>query len=240
MGLKLFSMKVLVPLDFSEVSLRALRVARLIEGQRTILHVVPVPDARPQLAYAATSGLEEKVKEAREAIEALKTEGETVEVVAGKPHEEILKLAGKHDLVVMGTHGATGLAGMVGSVTLRVLRSSPVPVMTVRHIVPQSLALAVVGVDGSEASLKALEAARSLAERVVPVFIDCGEGQPPEGARVICADSVVKGLLDFAQSERADFVAVGTRGLSGLRPLIGSVASGLLGASQIPVLVVNG
>jgi nucleotide-binding universal stress UspA family protein len=57
------------------------------------------------------------------------------EVRGGVPHEVILDYADTHgiDLVVMGTHGRTGLDRyVVGSVAERVVRMSDVPVMTVR------------------------------------------------------------------------------------------------------------
>ena len=52
----------------------------------------------------------------------------------GTPHEEITKFADEMDvdLVIMGTHGRTGLAHLlVGSVAERVVRTSKVPVLTV-------------------------------------------------------------------------------------------------------------
>jgi nucleotide-binding universal stress UspA family protein len=57
------------------------------------------------------------------------------EVRGGVPHEVILDYADTHgiDLVVMGTHGRTGLDRYVlGSVAERVVRMADVPVMTVR------------------------------------------------------------------------------------------------------------
>ena len=57
------------------------------------------------------------------------------EVVEGNPHEEILEFVAEHDIdmVVMGTHGRTGLdRALMGSVAERVVRRSPVPVLTVR------------------------------------------------------------------------------------------------------------
>ncbi len=53
----------------------------------------------------------------------------------GPPWEEILAAASEAgaDLVVLGTHGRRGLAhAMLGSVAERVVRLSPVPVLTVR------------------------------------------------------------------------------------------------------------
>ena len=54
----------------------------------------------------------------------------------GAPVEEINRaIEHEHaDLVVMGTHGRTGFRHLVaGSVAERVVRSSKVPVLTIRH-----------------------------------------------------------------------------------------------------------
>ena len=56
-------------------------------------------------------------------------------VEPGVPHEEILQYAREHDidLIVMGTHGRTGLDHvLIGSVAERVVRTSSTPVLTVR------------------------------------------------------------------------------------------------------------
>lgn len=56
-------------------------------------------------------------------------------VLQGNPHEEILSYADEigADLIVMGTHGRTGVDRyLLGSVTERVVRTSDVPVLTVR------------------------------------------------------------------------------------------------------------
>ncbi|AXG07516.1 universal stress protein [Haloplanus rubicundus] len=57
-------------------------------------------------------------------------------VVEGDVHRRIIDYAGDEgiDLIVMGTHGRRGLDRLIlGSVTERVVRSSPVPVLTVRQ-----------------------------------------------------------------------------------------------------------
>jgi nucleotide-binding universal stress UspA family protein len=56
-------------------------------------------------------------------------------VVTGTPHRAILEYVDDHDvdLVVMGTHGRTGLERyLLGSVTEKVVRTADVPVLTIR------------------------------------------------------------------------------------------------------------
>lgn len=59
------------------------------------------------------------------------------EVTEGVPHKRILEYADDNgvDMIVMGTHGKTGLDRLLlGSVTEKVVRSSNVPVLTVRML----------------------------------------------------------------------------------------------------------
>ncbi len=58
-----------------------------------------------------------------------------VRVVVGRPADEILRVAREQrvDLIVMGTHGRTGLRHfLLGSVAEAVTRQAPCPVFTVR------------------------------------------------------------------------------------------------------------
>jgi nucleotide-binding universal stress UspA family protein len=59
-----------------------------------------------------------------------------VETASGNPADAIVRLAAERDvdLIVMGTHGRTGLQHvLLGSVAEKVVRLAPCPVMTVRH-----------------------------------------------------------------------------------------------------------
>lgn len=56
-----------------------------------------------------------------------------IEILAGDPAQRILELIPGHDLVVMGAHGRGIFADMLlGSVARKIVRLSPVPVLTVR------------------------------------------------------------------------------------------------------------
>ena len=57
-------------------------------------------------------------------------------VIMGDPVSTIIRVAEEEhvDLIVMGTHGRTGLAhALLGSVAEKVVRKAPCPVLTVRH-----------------------------------------------------------------------------------------------------------
>ncbi|HXJ78263.1 MAG TPA: universal stress protein [Candidatus Methylomirabilis sp.] len=59
-----------------------------------------------------------------------------VEVATGPPADTIVRVARERgaDLIVMGTHGRTGLQHvLLGSVAEKVVRLAPCPVLTVRH-----------------------------------------------------------------------------------------------------------
>ncbi|MCA9108602.1 MAG: universal stress protein [Planctomycetaceae bacterium] len=59
----------------------------------------------------------------------------TIAAKNGKPDLEITQYANEHeiDLIVMGTHGRTGLShAMIGSVAEKIIRMAPCPVMTIR------------------------------------------------------------------------------------------------------------
>ncbi len=143
----------LVPHDFSTSAHHALAIARDEAKHHgatiVLLHVVDLPyQLGPDAVIVppetgAPIGLKEYAMQSaerhlQELVEKLATEGVTATgaVVVGVPVDEINRAIDHHkaDLVVMGTHGRTGLRQlMVGSVTERVVRSSKVPVLTIRH-----------------------------------------------------------------------------------------------------------
>jgi nucleotide-binding universal stress UspA family protein len=139
--------RILIPHDFSEHATRALRAAaRLAEpGARLlVLHVVtpivPLTDVPPAglSTYIAPDELVDGAK--RQLTRLVAKVGGTLrdvkadaKVVIGDPYTEILEAAKRVDLIVMSTRGRSGLAHLlIGSVTEKVVRHSPVPVLTLR------------------------------------------------------------------------------------------------------------
>ena len=134
---------ILVPLDFSSSAEQALGYAmELVEkfqARLTLLHVIHIPvtsevNLAAYLAEMDTSaqlGMEEYLKR-------VETAGHTVETIVqrGTPWHEIVETAkAKHvDLIVMGTHGRTGVQHfMLGSVAEKVVRLAPCTVMVTRE-----------------------------------------------------------------------------------------------------------
>jgi len=133
--------KILVPTDGSEGSKIALEHAKgLAEKYSSEIHLLYVADVRthntgeiiPNLVAELEKIGEESIESMKESLEGV--EGIKDSVIKGIPHREINDYADEKDidLIVMGTHGRTGLDRiLLGSVTEKVVRTSNVPVMTV-------------------------------------------------------------------------------------------------------------
>jgi nucleotide-binding universal stress UspA family protein len=136
---------ILVPVDFSESSDRAVNVALELAKQYnsalTVVHVFDVPSAYAGMDLSPMDLLAPMLEAARKQLDATLAEvrskipSATVVMARGAPWREILNAVDeKHpDLVVMGTHGRRGIErAVLGSVTEKVVRLCPVPVLTVR------------------------------------------------------------------------------------------------------------
>jgi nucleotide-binding universal stress UspA family protein len=142
--------RILVPTDFSKYSEIALNYAAALAekfgAEIYLLHVVQdlalfIPDA-VAVAPPIAVPVEQFTAAAREALQRLVRNPQLAalrvhqEIREGTPFYEIVRFAkeGSIDLIVMGTHGHAGLAHvLLGSVTERVVRKAPCPVLTVRH-----------------------------------------------------------------------------------------------------------
>ena len=136
---------ILCPVDFSEHSVQALRLAVGLAGRdQARLTVLTVNDPLLVDAAAVQYGPDYVGQEAEKALRGLFhslvpllpgwVPGPQFVVRTGIPDAEILACATEHqgDLIVMGTHGLGGYRKIFfGSVTERVLRKSPLPVFAV-------------------------------------------------------------------------------------------------------------
>jgi nucleotide-binding universal stress UspA family protein len=137
---------IVVATDFSQASRGALELARNLAAETgaelSVLHVCEVPgysetgpipyDLVTPMVTRAQARLDDAVEYVRRACPAARGL-----VKIGVPSDQVLAVAGEvhADLVVIGTHGRCGLAhAVMGSVAERVVRLSPVPVLTVRCV----------------------------------------------------------------------------------------------------------
>ncbi|TVR29747.1 MAG: universal stress protein [Nitriliruptor sp.] len=179
-------------------------------------------------------------------------------------------------MIVVGSRGLGGFKGLLlGSVSRQLCEHAPCPVTVLRRgAVTQleRLNRIVVGIDGSEESLRALRAGQDLATRVgaelivanvvvpgptaeYPVMVPeldeaAAREQVEQWCRTLAADRPLpeiemragdarNELLQVVRDRSADLLVVGSRGHGPVgRLLLGSVATWLVGHSDVPVTVV--
>lgn len=187
--------RILCPLDFSRFSRHALEqavaLARETGADISVLHVFTFAPVAQSVTAGATIPLEPMRLDAsgRSAItsdmaafiEDVDTAGVTLSTTLfeGDPVTRILDRATdwNADVIVMGTHGRTGFERLLlGSITEKVLRKAPCPVLTVPprvHSASHGLSFARIlcPIDFSPPSLRALEYATGLAAANGPGII---------------------------------------------------------------------
>jgi nucleotide-binding universal stress UspA family protein len=135
---------ILHPTDFSACSVPAFHLAsslaRDYKARLVVLHVTSVPDAAYEGYGAPGSPLlaEEYLSQESDSLQRVQPDPAVpIErlMEEGDPPTEILRIATQipADLIVMGTHGRTGLLErLMGSVAEKVVRLAPCPVVTVK------------------------------------------------------------------------------------------------------------
>jgi nucleotide-binding universal stress UspA family protein len=173
--------QILCPIDFSEPSSRALVYATAFatwyEARLVVLHVVPPAD-ETEFGLRLDADVQETrrdeiVAEMHQQIEhaGATALSPTLLTERGRAHERIVQCATSlpADLLVVGTHGRGGFNRLLlGSVTEKILRTTPCPVLTVPPSTSATPTTPVVfkqilcPIDFSPSSLKALRYALEL------------------------------------------------------------------------------
>ena len=138
--------RILVPHDFSETAESALSfalgLAPSLGASVIVMHAFDIPaygfpeapvmttDFAAQISQAAQIALDAVVRRATgpgRVVTGVLRQGTTWSEINGAAQDE------KADLIVIGTHGRRGLTrALLGSVAEKVVRTSPVPVLTIR------------------------------------------------------------------------------------------------------------
>jgi nucleotide-binding universal stress UspA family protein len=135
---------ILVPTDFSACSEQALdyavELAGKLDAKVHLLAVIGIPAyGVPELGVGITAAMMDNlIEDNQRALDQLARNRKGVAealVRTGDARDVILQTAEqlKADLIVMGTHGRRGISrALLGSVTEMIVRTSPIPVLTVR------------------------------------------------------------------------------------------------------------
>jgi len=248
--------RIVCGVDESSEALEAVRQARHLADPDTELLLVGVVDeaAAVHAGWAATAVLEDMRESEVAALTAARgAAGGHAEtrIFRGIPWSSIAAAASEEeaDLVAVGTHDRWRPAGIVGgSVATYVLHEATCSVLIARPCgdperFPRSI---VVGFDGSACAIEALTVARRLAEETSAdlrvVAAAGGEKLPVDPIREHAPDAAldhrppVEALV--AESEAADLLVLGSRGLHGFAA-VGSVSERVAHQAKSSVLVIR-
>ena len=268
--------RILVPTDFSKHATNALKVAVQIakehDAEIVLLHMLELPQQTSD-ALDRGSEIPEIMLYKKLAVQRVNDLTES-DILAGvkasnivqfeRAFEGILAISKENDidLVVMGSHGASGFKEMfIGSNTEKVVRSSEVPVLVIKnetdHFNTKNMIFASDFTDEvNEPFKKVLKFADMLdadlklvmintpnsfkttavAEKMMNEFADRFEMGHCQ--KYIYNDAnIEKGILNFAHSVNADLIAICTHGRTGMARLLnGSISEDLVNRTSIPMV----
>jgi nucleotide-binding universal stress UspA family protein len=214
--------KLLLPYDGSEQAAGILHhageIAHVMDATVRVLYVADTRRDSVTVVEGETEDVlvdhgEEIVEEAGKTLGTLGVEYST-DVVQGTPAETIAEYAEQYDfdVVLLPTHGTAGLASnLLGGVTEKVVRLSPIPILTARMEPDESLEFPyeriLVATDGSETARAASDHAISLARALdadlhVLSVVEVG---PAPGAAVVEdeAERMAQEAIDAVESMAA-------------------------------------
>jgi len=271
--------KILVPTDFSQHADYALRtavqIAKKNNGEIILLHMLELPSQVIDQVSGNSGSIPEVmffIQKTRERFEQVKNQDflqgipVTEAVQFEKAFDGIIKASKTHniDLVVMGSHGTSGIKGLfVGSNTEKVVRSSDIPVLVVKkELNIKEVNTIVFASDFSQEAKKPFERvvlftksfgaridllmintngrflSTEEAERKINSFLsDFNLTDLDYSVHIYNDYSVEKGVLNFANKTNPDLIAVGTHGRKGISHYLnGSIGEDIVNNAVRPVI----
>lgn len=247
--------RILVPFDFSPPSSAALEqavsLAKMLGASIHLMHVwsEPMSPADPTGMIVVPFGsAADAANVARQLTDTrLEAIGSGVSVTArierGIPADVIVTVAAEHDMIVMGTRGRTGLAGvLIGSVAKQVVASAPCPVMVVRAT--KAAVEAKVAVE-TKAALGTVHAIFNDADQLEAAYQRLIDAQfKPDDISLLMTDDTKDGDFRAAYRNRAaEGVATGgvfggaIGGILGGLTVLGSTLTGGVGLLVVGPLI---
>lgn len=268
--------KILVPTDFSKHAEYALRVAAQIAKKNNseiyLLHMLELPHQGSD-AVSSGSAIPQIMFIKDMAINKLETlmesdflEGITVSEIIQfeKAFDGIMEISKKNnvDLIVMGSHGASGYEEMfIGSNAEKVVRSSEVPVLVIKNKTDEFKADKLVfasdfsdeikkpfvklvefaTIFNSHLDLVMINTPNSfkstaVAEKIMSDFLN-GSNFTNYSTHIYNDVNVEKGILNYASSVDADLIGMCTHGRTGFSHFFnGSISEDLVNHTVRPVI----
>lgn len=271
--------KIIVPVDFSEHSENALKTAAfLAKKHNSEILVIHIPellditklrsakDTKVEIDFfinVAKSKLNEFIK--KDYLNGIKL---TPKVKINKLSIEldVLAVQEKADLIVMGSHGATGLKELfVGSNTEKIVRNSLVPVLVVKDVpITSDFKTAIFACNFSKDEIPAYKKIKNMLEKLscnlqllyvntpyanfnstieieekVHNFLKDADGDLHNINDVVYTSdyTVEKGILRYANSYDIDLIILATHGRKGISHFIeGSISEDVANHSDLPVM----
>ncbi len=268
--------KILVPTDFSEQAENALKVAAMLakahHAEIYLLHMMEIPmqQTDPGLAHSDIPETLFFMKLAQKRFENLMAqdylEGITVHetVKADVTFNEIKDSCKEFeiDLIVMGSHGASGLEEMfVGSNAEKVVRTSEVPVLVIKNEhhtfdVSNFVFASDFKNDNQETYKQAIKFAKSFNSKIHLLLVitpsnfittyeaksrinDFISGQTFENYTITIHNdtSVEQGILNVSKDIDADLIGISTHGRQGIAHFFnGSISEDIVNHANRPVI----
>lgn len=260
---------IVVPYDFSECATDALRVAARIARQNgACVDVVHL--------YEQMTDFHTENQKLREDIESRLDRIPELPFLQGIELKKFMlrqlsltemfrnERIAQADLIVMGSHGATGLKGIVGSNTQRIVRLAPMPVLVIKHHIEDFVVQDLVFASNFSAQdVEKFEAFRPVIDlwdprihllkvntpksfersedshRAIDAFLQRHELR--KFTATIYNDlSIEEGILNFARGIDADMIAMATHGRKGFFHVVnGSLTEDIVNHTTFPVLSVK-
>lgn len=168
------------------------------------------------------------------------------------------------DLIVIGTHGAKGITGIVGSNTQRIVRQAPMPVLSLKHHIENfELRDVVFASNFSAQDVEKFDSFRPLLDLFEPRIHLLKVNTPKtferseDSGRAIDAFlqrhdlkrftatvyndlSIEEGILNFSRSIDTDLIVMATHGRTGFFQVVnGSLTEEIVNSTSFPVLSIK-
>lgn len=268
---------ILVPTDFSDQAEKALKVAaqlaKKFDSEIYLLHMLELPLQLIDPINGSSHNLPEAIffmKLAHQRFSRIMREPylqgikvhETVEFHRAFAGIMEISKEKKCDLIVMGSHGASGYQEMfIGSNTEKVVRHSEIPVLVIKNDIPDfKIKKFVFATDGNAEHKnllkKALKFAREIDTTLHLLYINtpndfatsreaagklqefiAGHENEKITTHIYNDISVEKGILNYARKIEADLLGIGTHGRKGIAHFFnGSISEDLVNHANRPVV----